>query len=266
MDISHVLVNLDSKPKCEVICPHPKCNHVSKLAPVAQVVFPAPPKFNTHNFERHFKTQHVNKKRRALQNITNAREMSDDVSGFYSPNLSIELFSSENVLMERRQNMKFTSTPKRVCVRSITSHTQSSVSGSDDTELVQMKNRNDELEIQLENYREEIRELNSKYTQKVSDFESLQKQQPSADVIQLTNKIGALQNENAMLYQQQIVLRHKMMDMRGTVRGFLRLKPVANQPQIEWSVGVDKTNLKFGKKSKMIYVGKLDSDNRILMY
>lgn len=188
------------------------------------------------------------KVRRALENVTNTREMIDDVTGFYSPNLSIELFSAESVTTKRKQNIQFTSTPKRVCLPSITSSAHSSTSTSKDFELEQMKNRNRELEIQVEKYCEEIQEMNAKWIQKESDFQSLQQQPQPADIHQLNSKIQTLENENASLQQQQIVLRHKVMDMRGTIRGFLRLKPT-DQPRIGWSVGADKTHLRFGKQS-----------------
>lgn len=261
LKIAHIIVNLDSDPKCGIICPLQTCNQVSKLSLVKQVDFSAPPKFNTFNFERHFKTQHVNKKRRALENITNVRDMYD--FGDDDPNVSIEFFSTEKVFIERNQSV--TSTPKQKgLARSITSTIQTSglsCQSHTDDKQEQIKYPNAEHEIQLEEYRLKIHELTEDNSQKKKDFELLQEQQQQqlaemlrwqCEVSKRDEELRALENKNAVLLQQQISLRHKIMDTRGTIRAICRLKLENDQPGFEWNVSDDKNHLKFSKQSKII--------------
>lgn len=61
------MVNLEGKPKCEIFCPFAGCD--SKLSTVKQLN--GSTKFNSYNFERHFLSQHVTRKRKPFDDITN---------------------------------------------------------------------------------------------------------------------------------------------------------------------------------------------------
>lgn len=71
LNIDDVLVDLSGNVKCQVICPFSECGHVSKLGVLKQSNELALTKFNAFNFERHFQSQHMNKKRKVFDDITN---------------------------------------------------------------------------------------------------------------------------------------------------------------------------------------------------
>lgn len=148
--------------------------NVSKLSTTRQVDVAAVPKFNIFNFERHFQTQHIVRKRKPFVDITN--------HGTETPSkLAKNLFVNS-----KSQSPPMTSTSKQ----SVASHTQ--------------------YDIQLE-----------------------------AEVIKQQETIHQLNQEN-------ILLRHKVMDVRGTVRVFCRIKPDMGLDCFQWNRSRDGTVLKLG--------------------
>lgn len=59
-----MLLSFDGKPKCEIVCPFDSCQDSTKLNLIKQASLFAPLKLNTHNFERHINTKHLNRKRK----------------------------------------------------------------------------------------------------------------------------------------------------------------------------------------------------------
>lgn len=167
MDVSSVMVDLSGKPKCEIICPFENCVHVSKLSTTRQTELSAAPKFNTFNFERHFQTQHVNKKRKPFDNITN------------------HLDETPAKLI----NLKGPAEPAMASTSLQNSDGDSYVKNMEDKMLKQQKT------------------------------------------------ICQLEIEN-------IVLRHKLMDIRGKIRAFCRIKPNMGTNCFQWERNEDGTILK----------------------
>lgn len=175
------MVDLNGKPKCEIICPVENCEHLSKISIISQTNLSAPPKFNPFNFERHYKTQHVIKNRRAMSDLTNTSnakksKVDTNVPGVFYPQDS--------------------STPNQ---------------------RVNMINRSD-----VQNKRMKV---DARVNELVGEVENQRK------------IIGKLEREN-------IVLRHKMMNYRETVRAVVRCKPKNEIDSFDYSWSSDRTFLK----------------------
>lgn len=177
------MIDLSGKPKCEIICPFEDCSNLSKLSVVRQMDLAAAPKFNTYNFERHFQTQHLNKKRKAFDDLTNH-------SGETEPKISKSLFETQ-VLTEPQCVSIITSTPN----------------------------------------------------------DSRQESQCGESTEQ---KLVTMQQELYQMQEENIVLRHKLMDYRGTIRAFCRIKPDLTGDCFNWQRSKDGTILNLGSTDRFV--------------
>lgn len=175
------------------------CSKVSQLAIMPQLDSAAVPKFNPSNFERHYQTQHV-RKRKALSDLTNGcvelqptLDKSDSQTPL-DPKMTKPGASSQTPIEPSRvignstQNTNFddfnliTSTPNKV---------NDSLS-------------NDELEKQMDYQHSTIRQLE----------------------------------------MENIILRHKVMDVRESIRVFCRIKPAVGLDCFKFEQSKDGTLLK----------------------
>lgn len=170
------MVDLNGKPKCEILCPYENCSNVSKLSTIGQKDLTAAPKFNTFNFERHFQTQHVNKKRKPLDDITNRTD--------------------ETPSKCTKDTFERNAPPQGPPMTSTSTHASVAVTA----DLIKVE--------RLEN-----------------------------EMIKQQTTIRHLQSEN-------ILLRHKMMDFRGTIRTFCRIKPDMGLDCFQWERSIDGNILK----------------------
>lgn len=309
MVLSDVMVDLSDKPKCEVICPFENCANVSKLSATKHTDLFAPPKFNPFNFERHFRTKHVGKKRAPFGDISNLASS--------TPKKSCTSVRSQQHIEVNSLGMN-TNTPSTHQVQEICMTTATiATSSSDATKLNELQNKIQELEeenallLQQQNWPQpstslvatlenkillheiRVKELENEnillhQQQQQQDQQSSshvlgleseilelkaiiqdlengvdahqqeqeqEQQQASSFVLGLKNEIlkyGArireLENENTALQKRQIMLCHKIMDTRGTVRAVCRLKPETGQQCFQWNLNNENTVLKLSNQ------------------
>lgn len=222
------MVNLDGKPCCEIICPFDFCRQSLSLGITKQTNPFARPKFNPNNFERHIKTQHENKKRKI--------EEEPSLSVKRSPNVTIlESMSCEISSINGRERYpsfySFLSAPSSTPVRQNlgTLSKQSQVMTPKTTKICMLKE-------QLNEANDKIRQLETIQSGASSSSSSSVSVPPSSLNLQCATpksaRIEKLQSDldekgkiTDQLHKENIALKHKLMDSRGTIRTFIRIKP-----------------------------------------
>lgn len=262
---SEVLVDLNGKPKCEVVCPFPGCQNISKLSSIAQVNQSDTPKFNTYNFERHYKQQHLNKKRSALDDITNlhnTKTQKQSEPGSSSASLNS---TGENSVHNETQNN--TASANRICqleakidqlenensqLRELNmKHNETQTNDASTSQMCQFEAKINQLEAE----NSELRQSNLSNGLRENELMQLKEKVLSQNV-----KISQLEKENVdlnhkltdivNLEEENINMRHIIMDMRGTVRVVSRIKPSVSQDCFEWERSKDGRILTIGKSCK----------------
>lgn len=220
------MIDLEGKPKCEIICPFSNCSQTSKLSLIGKPSLLTPPKFNTYNFDRHYKTKHL--KRLAFCDISNSNNtdltpLSKRSRPSSSPN---EILEVEKVTCIAAQRMTLRATPQK------------------SANIVSMENQLVEAQLKITELEKENFTLREKYlNQKMDNSSMLQKlscfSQLEEENISLHQKIA----ESNQLKNVNINLRQKLMDIRQTVRTFARIKPTTNSECFLWQLNIDGTEL-----------------------
>lgn len=220
LNIDDVLVDLSGNVRCQVICPFSECGHVSKLGVLKQSNELALTKFNAFNFERHFQSQHMNKKRKVFDDITNTNHNGESDDGLENQirvcREKIQLLEEENSELKRKQKSQ-----------SSTSH-------------------------DFQNDNETLRSTNSQLQNEISLLGNQQPQQnmtatTSDQIVKLEEEICKLKSTAHDLINENISLRHEVMDVHGTIRAVCRIKPGNYQQCYQIEISDDWKSLKLCK-------------------
>lgn len=230
MQLSDVLVNLDGKPTCEIMCPFQSCYETKKLSLSKQSNLLAPPKFNSFNFERHIKEQHLNKKRKAQTSLDLCTPLKQGP----------------------RQTQYLTPIDHR-------HHTKSNVVPSTRTENTPKTIRLIQLESELERAGKKIKALEKTNSATVESSSNL-----NVDVDTMTPKtvrILKLENDVIELKNENLVL-HQMNLGKGKFQTFCRIKPETAKDCFAWQRSEDGTRLKLSDKEfKFGHIFKPNASN-----
>lgn len=200
---------------------------MTRLALSKQVNLNARPKFNTFNFERHIQYQHVNKKRKFIdENMTPLKKIARnetlietvfcDISEDNARNQSIICFNPRNTL--------FTSTPN---------------SSPFTPKTKKIQNLQNELSSALE----KIRELeNIPAISNVCASSSSLLTPKTARLEKLTTDLRAVEKKAEQLQSENIMIRHKFMDSHNNIRTICRIKPESTAC-FTWKRSEDGTNI-----------------------
>lgn len=224
--LDNVDVVLSDKPKCKVTCPFTNCVHISTLSVLRQSDFRAPTKFNTFNFERHYRSQHVNKKRMALEDITN-----ND--------------SGDEMRQQRNTNDAIMEKEREDCQKKI------ALLEKENSELKQnqLQQNQQEQTSTTHDLKSENEELRSKISMLQNENSILQDQQQQlqCEVNQVASNQELGKKIHDLLYENMF-LRHELMDFRKTIRAVCRIKPEAGQQCYRAQHGDDRKSLKLSKE------------------
>lgn len=103
-------------------------------------------------------------------------------------------------------------------------------------------NESEASQTESHNATVELRNEVSQYQAKILELET-QQTQYVAHMKNMANKVHYCREEN-------ILLRHKIMDIRETVRTFARIKPLMGPNDFAWQRSVDGTIVTMGENSK----------------
>lgn len=223
--LANVVVNFDEKPRCEIVCPLESCDHVSKLSLIKQKNIFAPPKFNPHNFQRHFDSQHVNKKRK------------------YDSSSSSRL--SETLLIKKTATNTLFST--MFCDISPNKHENAgsfkTFLASSSSTPIHQKSSNAQTQLftpktaTINMLREKLSEANNK----IKEREIIQPTPIESSSLSLLQTPKSVRIDE--LHAENIMIRHKYMDASKKLRTFCRVKPDLAGDCFDWQRNKDGTGL-----------------------
>lgn len=204
------MVDLNSNPKCEVICPYESCKFVIKLGLIKQVNLNAPLKFNTFNFERHINNQHVNKKRKSHEeNISPVKKATrnETLLDTLPCDISENLTNNQDSCLTFSNPLHF-STPVHSPITPKTKNIQ---------------NLRKELSVAIE----KIKELeNNSSIQSICASSMTPK---AARIEKLSTDLRVVERKAKQFQSENIMIRHKLMDAYGKIRTICRVKPESTE-------------------------------------
>lgn len=224
LSLANIMVDLDAKSICEIICPFALCNQLTKLSLIKQANPFAPPKFNTYNFERHIITLHAahpNKKRKRDEN--QMAFVDETTLGSVGCDISqIENYSSIN-----------SSTPIRK---------------EPENQLLTPKTENiRQLQMKLSMANQKIEELEKNVSQTPSSSASASLTPKSARIEELLSDLSFSGKITGKLREENICLRHKVLDVSGKIRTICRIKPDTTGDCFDLCYSSDGTNIEICK-------------------
>lgn len=245
------MVDLESKPKREVMCPYCEC--ITKLSLVKQVLPTAIPKFNTFNFDRHVKNQHLTRKRRALTDLSHVFKNQSPIaiSGISTLNTiqkTTHTNSSTVSMSSVRRTLSFEN-------RNI-SLNLSKVSSPKTTRMMTLQSDLDEAQCKIKDLEAEVSKFKIAMASSPTVLDDSQHQIRHTDEAQkkIESLEATLQNQSTIVHAlivENILLRHKVMDASNNVRVFCRIKPSTDNECFNWERSDDAMQLKIGKILKL---------------
>lgn len=232
LSLSNVMVDLNGKARCEIICPVDSCKHLTKLSLIKQVNPLAPPKFNVYNFERHFNGQHLNKRKidevitnqsvvgcgisqkkhvAEIHDKTTLHQLDCDISQNKNESETHDLFqpretSTSTPLRHRLSGAHSCMTPKT-------------------TNILQLRN-----ELSLAN--EKIKSLENGVP--ITSSSSTALTPKSIRIEKLSSDLSIAEKMTSKLREENILLRHKCLDVSGKIRTVCRIKPNVSGDCFDW--------------------------------
>lgn len=250
MDLNSVMVDLGSKPKCEIICPYCQC--ITKLGLIKQVTSTGILKFNSFNFDRHVKTQHLGRKRRALADLSNIFENQSPIA-INCSTMSIQ----KTMVSPSKATVSFSSVRRTLSFENRNMSLTSKVESPRTTRMMTLQNDLHEAQCRIKELEAELSTVNASHH--AVDASQHKTCQTDVDIgtenyvkelettLQIhASKIHALSAEN-------IMLQHKAMNAMSRVRVFCRLKPSINADEKCFNVhqSDDAMQLKIGEIIKL---------------
>lgn len=267
----NVMVDLNGKPICEIICPFDSCKDVSKLSLIKQANPFAPPKFNTWNFERHINTQHLNKKRKGnedatIENDINTHKKSKSGGNVFvgnvdqqqidygnSSNGKGDIFNDKTVLgptdcdisggeSQTKTLDLFHLAPSSTPVKQIS---------AGDSFLTPKSARISQLKKDLALANDQIKELKGSFPAVVATKSSsnISMTPKTVKIEKLLNDLSIAEKLSENLQEENISLRHRCMNMSGKIRTICRIKPDTSDDCFDWRRSSDGTKIQIGKKN-----------------
>lgn len=243
-----VVIDSEGKPKCEVFCPFEKCGNVSKLSTTKQTNGSL--KFNPYNFERHFVSQHVTRKCKPLDDITNitdpeinrtidntVREVASDSHNQQTPSTSYitrlendlrqyktridELEMALQQKQQQQQQQQFDPFNMKELKDELLKY-QYKFCEPDRESLVEIMGKccritdgqesdgNESLQTDSENFAEDLKNEISQCQAKIVELETNQTQRVA--------HVKKMAIETRYRREENILLRHKIMDIREKIK------------------------------------------------
>lgn len=217
------------------MCPFENCSHVSKLSLIKQNDLFALPKFNRYNFERHFTGQHLVKKRKPFDDVSNRICEAPEKSR----KTSTVVFDSDGTQQIQQIYVAQTKIGSQYNLDDEILSQENSGNLDDEilSQILAQKEKIDKLEAENSVLRQQQQHKSS--TQNLG----LEDENSSHEI-----EIQTLKNRNEILQQQLITQHHKYMDLRGTIRTVCRIKPDNGQPCYLWDINDDKNVLQLCKE------------------
>lgn len=244
--LSNVLVNLNGKASCEIICPIDLCKDVTKLSLIKQVKPFAQPKFNTHNFERHVISQHLKKKRKREEEtpvkiVTKHKNQvgnihDETILNSIDCDISLKENENENRTLFRPARF-FSSTPIRPQI--LAGHLQTTPKTAN---IIQLRK---ELLIANEKIKELEKNVPIATTPTPSSGASMTPK--TARIEKLCMDLSMAAKMSSKTHEENIWLRHKCMDASGQIRTVCRIKPDTSGDCFDWRCSNDRTNIQICK-------------------
>lgn len=221
--LSNVLLNFDGKPKCEIVCPFDSCQDSTKLSLIKQASLFAPPKFNTHNFERHINTKHLNRKRRCDEekNIPKKKLMDSTQFDIIDCDISTRTENASGLIVGT-----FCSTP----IRQKFPKDQSQLVTPKTLKIVM-------LGEQLSTANNKIKELENNQTTKnaTTSLSGPNITPKSARIDKLSDDLMVSKEVASKLREENFLLRYKYTDALSRIQTACRIKPDTSNDSFAWS-------------------------------
>lgn len=242
--LSNVMVDLNGKAKCEIICPVDSCKYLTKLSLIKQVNPLAPPKFNVFNFERHFNGQHLNKRKR--DEVTT--DQADDCAIFQKKHVA-EIHGKttlNQIDCDISQEKNECETRDVFEPKEISTSTPLRQRLTGDRSCLTPKTQNIlQLQKELSLANEKIKTLEDgvSTTAKSDSSLSTANTPKSIRIEKLSRDLSITGKISDKLREENILLRHKCMDASGKIRTVCRIKPHISEESFEWCCSSDKIQI-----------------------
>lgn len=263
----NVMVDLNEKPICEIICPFDSCKDVSKLSLIKQANPFARPKFNTWNFERHINTQHLNKKRKRNEDATIGNDInkkSKSEANEFVKNADQEPIDSGNSKNEKGATVndktvlestdcdisRNESQTKTIDMFHLApSSTPVKQISAGDSFLTPKTASISQLKKDLALANEQIIELKGSFPAEVATTSpsNICMTPKTVKIEKLLNDLSIAEKISEKLQEENISLRHRCMNMSGRIRTICRIKPGTSDDCFDWRRSSDGTKIQIGK-------------------
>lgn len=262
LQFSNVLVDLNGKAKCEIICPFDSCKDVTKLSVIKQINFSVPPKFNVFNFERHVNSQHLSTKRKRDIDTSMLKATEETlVDCEKKKNHRLEIHEKStlrqlNCEISQEENgiETHTSTPLRQRILSESTLTPKTAN------ILELENKLQLANEKIKSFEESVPRTAQSTSSSSSSSSSASMTPKSTQIKKLSSDLSIAGKITSKLREENILLRHKYMDESGKIRTFCRIKPDTSGDCFDWRCCSDGTNIqicKYKKTKKPISVDTL---------